>query len=983
MNPADGTVFRGRTTELAQLCRWAKAPTTTSVVVTGDAGIGKSTLVSALAAEASAGECAPVVVGHCAAIASAALPFMAWTEILRTMLDGCAEEQRRKLLGPQRVPLTRFLPELAEEPTGTSATDTNVATLTLFDTLREVLDRAGPMVVVVEDMHWLTRPGLALFDYLLHTHGEHLHLLGTCRGEELGSRRDLSRLVREAARAGLLHHMPLGPLARADVQAIITAAAGAAVSPGVVEQICNQCDGNPLFAAELTRHHLSGASGPPLALVELLTPPKQQLPEDAVAVVHAVAAGGEVTHQLLATVTGLPLARLEQATAAAVAGRVLEVTSDGRGYRFRYELSRQAVYEGVLPGERVRLHAAYAAALVSTTGEGSTDMSTLAAIAQHYRCAGAGGDACRWSLAGANAAESAAAFGAALLLFRQALDLPAPAGGMVGADRLDVLIRASRVAELAGDHEAGLSLAEEALLLVDPDDDPVRAGVLEERKTWCRFFARARPTPTDCLRAVQLIPVDPPSVERAAVLATHARLMALFGRPRQALPVAEEAVSIADGLGADRELSRALTSLGVARSFVGDIAEAMTALEQARDLAEHSAEVDGIASTYDLLAAVKRLWSRDLDGVAAVALTGHESARRLGVIDGHPLLQAAQVSYEAGDWDNALEWALASADLHDHAAVFAHAVHTVVSACRGSVEPSAVEAMEEQWPSTWDEPSVAALSYSEMLAEVQLSEGRPDAAVRTVDVALDHLDADPVGSLSGRLLWFGMRAQADRATAGVDRRDAALIADAHAGAARLREVAAAVHPDPFDPTVNPAPIAAAAGLTWQAEQARLSGTSDSSTWAAAAAAWAALPRPYPQAYCLLRQAEEEMSGPPSRVDVGPALKAALVAAHNLGAAPLERAVHALARRRRVELEPERTTRSETAEQEAGPFVALSAREQQILRLVADGWTNRSIAQRLVVSTKTVDTHVSHLLTKLNAHDRITAAARAARLGLLD
>jgi DNA-binding NarL/FixJ family response regulator len=61
---------------------------------------------------------------------------------------------------------------------------------------------------------------------------------------------------------------------------------------------------------------------------------------------------------------------------------------------------------------------------------------------------------------------------------------------------------------------------------------------------------------------------------------------------------------------------------------------------------------------------------------------------------------------------------------------------------------------------------------------------------------------------------------------------------------------------------------------------------------------------------------------------------------------------------------------------------LSRREVEVVRLVAQGLTNREIAARLVLSTRTVDMHVRNILSKLRAHTRTEAAARATELGLL-
>jgi DNA-binding NarL/FixJ family response regulator len=61
---------------------------------------------------------------------------------------------------------------------------------------------------------------------------------------------------------------------------------------------------------------------------------------------------------------------------------------------------------------------------------------------------------------------------------------------------------------------------------------------------------------------------------------------------------------------------------------------------------------------------------------------------------------------------------------------------------------------------------------------------------------------------------------------------------------------------------------------------------------------------------------------------------------------------------------------------------LSARELEVMRLVAAGATNREIAAELVLSTRTVDMHVRNILTKLRCRTRTEAASKAGSLGLL-
>jgi DNA-binding NarL/FixJ family response regulator len=65
-----------------------------------------------------------------------------------------------------------------------------------------------------------------------------------------------------------------------------------------------------------------------------------------------------------------------------------------------------------------------------------------------------------------------------------------------------------------------------------------------------------------------------------------------------------------------------------------------------------------------------------------------------------------------------------------------------------------------------------------------------------------------------------------------------------------------------------------------------------------------------------------------------------------------------------------------------PSETLSAREIDVLRLVAAGSTNREIARRLFISEATVKTHLLHIYTKLKVRDRASAVATGHRRGLL-
>jgi ATP/maltotriose-dependent transcriptional regulator MalT len=171
-------------------------------------------------------------------------------------------------------------------------------------------------------------------------------------------------------------------------------------------------------------------------------------------------------------------------------------------------------------------------------------------------------------------------------------------------------------------------------------------------------------------------------------------------------------------------------------------------------------------------------------------------------------------------------------------------------------------------------------------------------------------------------------------------------------------------------------------LTYQAADQLIPGTSHPGTgqlgaWDEATAAWAAVSEPYPLARTLLRAAEAALADG-DREAASERLRRAAPIAAGLGAVPLSEAISALARRARIWLgdgAPESDAISD-------PSAGLTGRELEVLRLVADGRSNREIAAELFISPKTASVHVSNILGKFAVSTRTEAASRAHALGLL-
>ena len=176
--------------------------------------------------------------------------------------------------------------------------------------------------------------------------------------------------------------------------------------------------------------------------------------------------------------------------------------------------------------------------------------------------------------------------------------------------------------------------------------------------------------------------------------------------------------------------------------------------------------------------------------------------------------------------------------------------------------------------------------------------------------------------------------------------------------------------------------------TCEADYARVQGEADPERWLAAVAAWEESGHPYPLALARWRAAEALLARRGDRDLAAGLLRQGHATATALGAAPLRRELERLARLGRVDLRPQGTggPAAQPAEEPAaaaGAALGLTPRELEVLALVAEGRSNRQVAEALFISAKTASVHVSNILAKLGVASRVEAAAVAHHAGLLD
>ena len=270
-------------------------------------------------------------------------------------------------------------------------------------------------------------------------------------------------------------------------------------------------------------------------------------------------------------------------------------------------------------------------------------------------------------------------------------------------------------------------------------------------------------------------------------------------------------------------------------------------------------------------------------------------------------------------------------------------------------------------------------------AEAAVLDSRPVDALRAVEDALAEFAGSDEQLLLAPLLVAGMAAAADLADHGRAFRRPDEVESARATGAGLLEQARSLGTGPGGPA--PAPSVHAAVATVDAEWTRLEGHSDATAWLAAAEAWSAVPMPYPAARARARAGEAILLVRGSRDDAGRYLREAHAAATALGANPLRAAIESIGTRSRLAVDappdaaPVEPAVAAAAAADRGPaeILGLSAREWEVLELVAAGRSNAEIAETLFISPKTASVHVTHILDKLGVNNRVEAATIAVRV----
>ena len=570
-----------------------------------------------------------------------------------------------------------------------------------------------------------------------------------------------------------------------------------------------------------------------------------------------------------------------------------------------------------------------------------------------------------------------------------------------------MLQHAADAAALSGDAAGAVRLAQHALARPGVAEDPRRAAAIHERLRWFLWEAGEFEAADRALDfAERLVPAEPPSTMRARVIAQRAGMRLRQGRSGEALALAGEAIELARATGALGELAFALGVRGWARAAFGRSDDGAADIREALAVAEFLERPEGIALGLTSLASLLLLAGKHQETIE-VAVGGLETLRSIGLERTYgPSLAAtgAAAEYYLGRWDDArsrcrqalITTTRAPDDLWPAAVAMRLAAGSgdreLMDIARTAGEPLlrlATDVLHAAW-------------FRLATVESLLTAGRVTSAQAEAQAAIDGLQPAVLDEPTAALFALAARVAGDQA-------ESARAAGDDDAASRHRSIvdAAAAHlrrrvdaPDAAIPW--PEATGAFVGLL-AAEAGRASGRTDESQWDRAANRFDDLGLRYPAAYARARQAEAILDARAAgtrrptreaRSLAAAALALALETARDLGARPLEAACISLASRARLDVDGAHSASTEADRppedasdglQLVSAFVArrgLTPREVDVLRLVASGWTNGEIASSLYITRKTASVHVSNILGKLAALDRLEAAAIAQRAGIV-
>lgn len=995
----------GRDTELGRLLALlddAGAGRAVVALVSGDAGVGKSRLISEISALAGT-RGFTVLSGQCAELGDS-VPYLPLADALRGASQIPATGVKDVVLS--RPALLRLLPDGGDGRT-TDSDRSGLARQQMFGAVLGLLAElaaARPVLLVLEDLHWAdasTRDLVTFLSRMLHR--ERVALIGTYRSDDLHRRHPLRPVVAELQRLPSVITVDLGPLEPTAMAEHLTGMAGGQLDAKELNDIVARAEGNAYYAEELLaaadRSLPAGLAALLLNRVELLSDAAQRVLRTA------AVAGRKADDELVQLVSGLAGGEYEDAVREAVAHQLL-IPDGSDGYAFRHALLREAIYADLLPGERTRLHAAMSTLLADE--HRLAVPGTLAELALHCLASHDIQGGFSASVRAGLEAEELGAPAEAHRHFDQALALwdrvtePERTAGM---SRGKLGLESASMAAASGDVERAVHLLRRLRYLLEKAQEQARTQAEEQQEPAAGDGRASMGVPEtrlatrigerlayylmtlDDLKSeaeaievaratVEAAPAEPPTWYYARAVGTYAHTLLALDDNTEAREWAERAAKAARAADAPWVEADALATLGFISNREGRNDEAIELLTAAHKQARE-AKVLGVELRAAYTLGRAYLEQGQLARGAAVAHEGVLRANHMGLHRAPYGLDAQHLHFQChfgdGQWDHAQEIADGfPSRVTTPGEALLSAMALFIDVARGN--PIVDERV------AWLEPFYASQGFETyiargLLAEHALWRGEVVRALEEVQAAIDVV-AEPesgYGPMVVRPAAVAVAAYADRAVLARATGDEAIAATEIAAADQMltiaREGAAFAKRPRF--------VLGPEGRGWlaraEAEYKRAAGQNDPDAWRAVCDEFGPA-YVYEIARTRWRLAEA-LAGAGERDEAAKHWGLARQTAVRLGARPLQQALDDLARRARL------GAGTEDGVSGTDMLAALTSREREVLRLIAAGRSNREIASVLFIAPKTASVHVSNILGKLGAGSRTEAAAIAHREGL--
>lgn len=910
-----------------------------------------------------------VVTAGCLALVDP-LPLLPVVDVLRSLSAGDGGAEGESVLASchpyVRTELARLVPELdGSLPADSPASGQGWQQQRLFSAIVEFTRgcaRSAHLTLIIEDLHWSDPTTRDFLSYLLGHEPPRVSVLLTARMKN-GSGELVEEWLRNLDTAGVIASLHLGPLTTEQVRELARGTAGPPLSEEALIDLFRRAEGNPFFTEQLLAAERSApAAGLPEGLGHLLRTRAAHVEGPARHVLDLLAvAGRELDEAEVGVATGCDLTVVREAVRDLRSAQLARVGQAG-GIIVTHALLGEAVAEVVLPGERTELSGALAEVL-----RARGDPALAGEVADHLARAGRTEPELAARVAAAEYAEGTYAFADAARQWDRAMILAE--SSRESADRVAELARRTMIAlDSSGRMTDGEDCGLRGLASARAHGQRQLEAALLTRLGLIHNVVDNERGRSDYRQAVDLFEQLPPSAEQVQALHLLYRSYDTAGHHLSGMTYLQRALEVGEEPGFGKELLPALISLSWEQHNRGEVPGGLATFARARELAHRLNDPYSIC-WIALAETDGRLKLNLLEDAARVGQS--ELSRLRGMGFGEAFLTAGVIY-------NTIE-ALLELGQVDRA-------RTVLEGATGDVQSTQIRwPVEEAWsrialargefvgcdarlatisalPAQRGKEAESALTLHE--ADLAWWRGRAEVAVETVRLGLDLLEGTDDELLAGPLLVLGMRGCADLQPTG--RRGT--LEMLHACVERLSV-------DPF--AAHPYYVAAAAdGAAWRAEVARAKGNDGPEVWEESAKAWEHLGRPHRAGYARWRQSEALLrAGDRHGAEVSMRLASSQAEQHR----PLERQVAGLARMARIDLIDRGG--SPAAEHPATPY-GLTERELDVVRLLVDGLTNGQIGARLYMSPKTASVHVTAILRKLNATNRVHAAVIAQRAGLV-